>query len=187
MAPDALLGSALRIDDFDEYDDDGSAVDEEEENGAREAASVQDSIQTGGQLYRAAYPFQPEAPQEMGLAEGGERHNLVSISNIADYFWLYAMLCADLVRVWEQLCDGWVVGGKVIYRASDGREEEEVETGLIPQNYLVPVEEQPPPSVPPQDVHEKEHRHSVHEEKILDDNNLKKEDESSGEEAVKDL
>lgn len=79
--------------------------------------------------------------------------------------------------MWEQLCDGWVVGGKVVYRDADGREEE-VETGLIPQNYLVSVEEQPPSSNTSQATHETERRHSVHEEKIIGDNNLRGEGES---------
>lgn len=73
-------------------------------------------IPEGGALYVAVYPFEPEAPQEMRLDEG------------------------EVVRVWEKICEGWVVAGRV--RAGDedknvsrGAGEEE-ETGLVPENYL---------------------------------------------------
>lgn len=121
LLPSALMGSALSIDEFDESDEEqerqAGANDiqmelEDPSGSASTAQSTEDgSYPLEGLLHRAAYAFTAEAPQEMSLAEG------------------------DLVRVWEQLCDGWVVGGKV--RMDEGGAEQEVETGLIPQNYLV--------------------------------------------------
>jgi hypothetical protein len=100
LLPSALMGSALSIDEFDESDSEEPA--DHHQPGAddlRMELEAPDSATNGrsapedgsypleGLLYRAAYAFTAEAPQEMSLAEG------------------------DLVRVWEQLCDGWVVGG----------------------------------------------------------------------------
>ena len=128
--PSTLLDSALCINDFDDSDEneeshEADRLDNDTEytsknqdylhtgrhgSGLNQELLTSPSIPSGGLLYRAMYSFSPEAPQEMRLNEG------------------------DLVRVWEQLCDGWVVGGKVTM--GNNAVEEEVETGLIPQNYL---------------------------------------------------
>jgi len=114
--PSIPMGSGLAISEFHEFDDD----EEEEEIEGLEMQGSENNpntqIPTGGLLFRAVYPFTAEAPQEMNLKEG------------------------DFVRVYEQLCDGWVVGGKVQFDPE--QTEQEVETGLIPQNYIVLVGQQ---------------------------------------------
>ena len=124
-----LLGSALSIENFEDSDDEEEAEDYRDSlpmddefdevsstEGIEDRSAIAREVPPGGLLYRAMYAFTPEAPQEMSLNEG------------------------NLVRVWEKLCDGWVVGGKVV--VDHNGSEEETETGLIPQNYLVEVEDQ---------------------------------------------
>lgn len=118
--PSALIGSGLHIDEFeedfrdDDEDDNDSSFDDETSR-SRERLD-QGSPNHRGLLYRAAYPFSAEAAQEMTLCEG------------------------DLVRVWERLNDGWVVGGKITLYGN-GEEQETGESGLIPENYLVLAED----------------------------------------------
>lgn len=70
--PSILMGSGLSTSEFHEFDDGNE--DEEGADGSDFDASNQQGVQipTGGLLYRAAYPFTAEAPQEMNLREGGE-------------------------------------------------------------------------------------------------------------------
>lgn len=72
-----------------------------------------DSIPEGGALYVAAYPFVPEAPQEMSLQVG------------------------EVVKVLERLCEGWVICVRQ-QPADDGSGAwvDAVETGLTPETYL---------------------------------------------------
>lgn len=136
--PSALLDSALCIDDFDDSDDDPSDDRHyyySEPIGSEQAtpgsvdltsaypdtptrlinAEIPDTVPVGGLLCQAAYAFRAEAPQEMSLQVD------------------------DVIRVWEKLCDGWVVGGKV---GTDRRGNEfEIESGLIPSNYLLQVQD----------------------------------------------
>lgn len=72
-----------------------------------------DDIPEGGALYVAAYPFVPEAAQEMSLYVG------------------------EVVKVLERLCEGWVICVRQ-QLADDGSGEwvDAVETGLTPETYL---------------------------------------------------
>lgn len=141
--PGNLLDSALSIEDFDD-----AFVDEDEDMSFERSSSRRDliiedgtveqqpveltaeqkaseesfaNLPAGTGIYRVQYTFAAEAPQEMDVDVG------------------------DHVRVWQQLCDGWVLGAKVVQKQSEtasgnasGRVEyAELCSGLIPQSYLI--------------------------------------------------
>jgi hypothetical protein len=102
-------------------DDDGEFFDVAGDQGGLGNAELPE-IPPSGLLYVAAYPFEPEAAQEMKLQEG------------------------DVVRVWERVCEGWVVAGRVKTRTADDgtvafieeeEDGEEMESGLVPEDFLV--------------------------------------------------
>lgn len=88
------------------------ALDDAAAAAAAESASM-DEIPEGGALYVAAYPFVPEAAQEMSLYVG------------------------EVVKVLERLCEGWVICVRQ-KPADDGSNGwvDAVETGLTPETYL---------------------------------------------------
>jgi hypothetical protein len=118
LASDRTTRGPLDLDDGLLSDDDGDDADDR--TGELDRADLPE-IPPTGLLYVAAYPFEPEAPQEMRLEEG------------------------DLVRVWERVCAGWVVAGRVRARADglgavaddDAEPDEEMESGLVPEDFLV--------------------------------------------------
>ncbi|GAA94258.1 uncharacterized protein L969DRAFT_67891 [Mixia osmundae IAM 14324] len=76
-----------------------------------------------GSLYKANYAFTAETPQEMSLIEG------------------------EIVKVYERLCEGWVIAAKMTPAGDESssasmgstKEEAEEEQGLIPESYLTLV------------------------------------------------
>lgn len=161
--PNNLLGSALHIQDFDEdFDEDddedftdrvmydGGAV-QDDHTSAATVGPADDANQAsfsnlpaGGLFYRVQYSFTAEASQEMDIIEGGKSFVNFGNLNVADGT-LFAV-SADIIRVWQQLEDGWVVGAKLRRIEGSGshlRSSEEVASGLIPQSYLVLCEELP--------------------------------------------
>lgn len=148
FVPTTLLDSALSIEDFDdefdedddfearsynhdlsrhndhddEYDDDTAQQNLTAQMTPEEKASEESfaNLPAGTGVYRVQYTFTAEAPQEMEVQEG------------------------DHVRVWQQLCDGWVLGAKIVRKESlssstpsDRVEYSEPCSGLVPQSYLV--------------------------------------------------
>lgn len=164
--PSNLLDSALSIEDFrdeDLDDDDDLSYDRDSNPGTgglgheeglqqqpvetteEQRASDESfaSLPTGTGIYRVQYTFAAEAPQEMDVNEGGKSPDSPIIGLLAINKLTQVIIRIDHVRVWQQLCDGWVLGAKVVQKSpssdtQDGRVEyAEICNGLVPQSYLM--------------------------------------------------